>query len=93
MTLYLYRTGSNIPLLSIENAASYTAEQVLEWDGTVYGSFAEDCELSSRPDCSETLRAKWRKANPSQEDRVAELEGLVVGLLFGGNIMDGGDGA
>ncbi len=61
MTLYLYKTGTDVPALAIENAASYTDSEVRTEDGTVYGPFAEDCELSSLPDCSETLRADWRR--------------------------------
>lgn len=84
MTLYLYKTGTDVPALTIENAASYTDSEVRTEDGTVYGPFAEDCELSSLPDCSETLRADWRAAHPGAEARMEELEALVAGLLFGG---------
>ena len=42
----------------------------------VYGPFAEDCELSSKPDCSETLRADWRRDHPSQEQRMEELKAI-----------------
>lgn len=84
MTLYLYKTGTNTPVLTIENVVSYTAGKAVTEDGTIYGPFAEDCELSSLPDCSETLRADWRRGHPSQEDRMEELEALVAGLLFGG---------
>lgn len=83
MTLYLYNIGTNVPVLSIKNAVSYTDNQVLTEDGTIYGPFAPDVELSSLSDCSETLRAAWRAAHPSAEQRVNELEDLVAGLLFG----------
>ena len=91
MTLYLYKTGTNVPVLTIENAASYTDNQAVAEDGTVYGPFAEDCELSSKQDCSEALRAKWRRDNPSQEDRMEELEALMAELLFGGEPAEGGE--
>lgn len=61
MNLYLYKTGTSTPVLTIENAVSYTADQAVTEDGGVYGPFAEDVELSSLPDCSETLRAQWRR--------------------------------
>lgn len=77
MTLYLYRIGSDSPALTIDNVQSYTADSVtaLEADGTVatYAPLAEDCELSSKADCTETLRADWRKANPSAEHQVNDL--------------------
>jgi len=84
MTLYLYKLGTAAAVMAIENAASYTDNEVRTEEGAVYGPFAGDCELSSLPDCSETLRSDWRKAHPSQEERMEELEALVAGLLFGG---------
>lgn len=84
MMLYLYKTGTAVPALTIEKAVSYTADRAETEDGTVYGPFAGDCELSSLADCSEALRAKWRREHPSAEERVEELEALVAGLLFGG---------
>lgn len=87
MNLYLYKTGELTPVLEMENVISYTADQVAMADGGIYGPFAEDCELSSLPDCSETLRADWRAAYPSQESRLEELEALVAELLFGGEAV------
>lgn len=90
MTLYVYKAGeqaggaSGAPLLAIENAVSYTADRAVTADGDIYGPFGEDCELSSLPDCSEALRARWRREHPSAEERVEELEALVARLLFGG---------
>lgn len=92
MTLYLYRTGTVVPALTMEHVESYTDSRAVTEDGTVYGPFGADCELSSLPDCSETLRADWRRAHPSQEARMEELEALVAELLFGGSISDGGEG-
>lgn len=73
MTLYLYRIGTGIPVLTIENVQSYTAERVTALDeagnSVVYAPLAEDCELSSKADCSEALRAAWRKS-PTQLDRI-----------------------
>lgn len=63
MNLYLYRVGTSVPVLTIENVVSYTDNRAETEEGAVYGPFAEDCELSSLPDCSETLRADWRRAN------------------------------
>ena len=84
MTLYLYKLGTNVPVLTIEDAVSYTDSEVRAADGTIYSPLAEDCELSGLPDCSETLRSQWRRLHPSAEERVEELEALVAGLLFGG---------
>lgn len=84
MRLFLYDTKSSTPLLEIENAVSYTADLVKVDDGTIYNSFPEDVEISSLPDCSETLRADWRRAHLSQEERINELEALMAGFLFGG---------
>ena len=61
MNLYLYKIGTNVPALTIEDVASYTDNEVRAADGTIYSPLAEDCELSSLPDCSETLRADWRR--------------------------------
>ncbi|MDE6454498.1 MAG: hypothetical protein K2L38_00990, partial [Dysosmobacter sp.] len=61
MNLYLYKTGTNTPVLTIENVASYTDNQAVTEEGAVYGPLAEGCELSGLPDCSEALRAKWRR--------------------------------
>ena len=66
MTLYVYKTGTDVPVLTIENAVSYTDSRV------------------ETADCSETLRADWRRDHPSAEERMEELEALVAGLLFGG---------
>ena len=86
MTLYVYRIGAAVPLLTLEQVRSYTDASVATESGEVYGPFAEDCEFSSLPDCSETLRAGWRAANPSTVTRIEELETLVAELLFGGDI-------
>ena len=84
MTLYLYRKGTQSPLLTMENVVSYTADTVTAVDGRVFGPFAGDCELSSKEDCSETLRADWREENPSETERVEALELLVAQFIFGG---------
>lgn len=77
MTLYLYKTGTNVPILTIENVQGYTADSVtaLETDGSTvtYAPLAEDCELSGKADCSETLRAAWRETHPAAEDLTLEL--------------------
>lgn len=88
MTLYLYKIGSSSLVLTIENVQGYTAVRVTALDeagnAVVYAPLAEDCELSSKADCSETLRAAWREANPDGETRLDELEELVAALLYGG---------
>lgn len=92
MTLYLYKTGTSTPVMTIENAVSYTADSAVTEDGAVYSPFAEDVELSSRPDCSEALRADWRRDHPSAEQRMEALS-MVAGIAFvtlaeGGQIDD-----
>lgn len=88
MTLYLYRIGTAAPLLRLERVQSYTAERVTALDeagnAVIYAPLAEDCELSSEPDCSEALREAWREANPDGKTRLDELEELVAALLYGG---------
>lgn len=73
MTLYLYRIGTEVPILTIENVQNYTADSVTaknaEGNPIVYSPLAADCELSSKADCSEALRADWRKS-PTQLDRI-----------------------
>ena len=68
MTLYLYKIGTSAPVLTIENVQSYTADSVTaknaEGNPIVYSPLSADCELSSKADCSETLRAAWREAHP-----------------------------
>lgn len=68
MTLYLYKTGTAVPVLTIENAVSYTDNRAV----------TEDVELSSLEDCSEALRAKWRREHPGAEVRVDELEAVLA---------------
>lgn len=87
MTLYLYKIGTTVPVLTIENVQSYTADRVTAVGGTVYAPLAENCELSGKADCSETLRADWRDANPGQEQRIEDLEALMAELLFGGEAV------
>ena len=88
MTLYLYRIGTEVPILTIENVQNYTADSVTaknaEGNPIVYSPLAADCELSSKADCSETLRADYCASYPTQETRLEELEELVAELMFGG---------
>ena len=79
MTLYLYKIGELAPTLNIENVVSYTDNQVVTEDGTVYEPLADGFELSSLPECSETLRADWRNSQaPTPEERIAVLEEQIV---------------
>lgn len=77
MTLYLYKTGTSAPILTIENVQSYTADSVTALDEngrlTTYAPLAEDCELSLKADCSETLRATWRTEHPDAEEQLAAM--------------------
>lgn len=84
MTLYLYEIGTDQPVLTVENAQSYTADSVTAADGTVYAPLTEGYELSGKVNCSETLRADYRAAHPTQETRLEELEELVAAMIFGG---------
>ena len=84
MTLYLYKTGTNVHVLTIENVQGYTADSVtaLKTDGSTvtYAPLAEDCELSSKADCSETLRADWRAVHPSDKTRIEELASSLASV-------------
>lgn len=86
MTLYLYDSGTKKVLLTMEKVVSYTETRVIT-EEAVYGPFAEGCELSSLPDCSETLLADWRQENPGTEERLEGLEYLMAELLFGGEAV------
>lgn len=83
MKLYLYDITSKAVLLEIDEVLSYTDQAVVTETG-VHSPLADSCELSSLPDCSETLRADWRRDNPTTETRIEDLEALVAELLFGG---------
>ena len=50
MTLYLYKLGTSLPVLTVKNARSYTADSVTAEDGAVYKPLAEDYELSGKAD-------------------------------------------
>ena len=84
MTLYLYRIGTEVPVLTIENVQNYTADSVTaknaEGNPIVYSPLAADCELSSKADCSEALRAAWREANPDGETRIEELASSLASV-------------
>ena len=84
MTVYLYKIGTNTPVLTIINVQSCTADSVtaLGEDGGLrtYAPLAEDCELSSKADCSEALRAAWREANPDGETRIEELASSLASV-------------
>lgn len=72
MTLYLYKIGSTTPLFTIENVQSYTnnkVEAIQDGNPITYAPLADGFELSSKPDCSETLRADYIET-PTQLDRI-----------------------
>lgn len=79
--------GEKTPLMTMDNVTFYSADRVVTAAGSVYEPLADGYELSSLPDCSETLRAVWRELHPTPEQRVAELEALVAELLFGGDAV------
>ena len=83
MTLYLYRIGTSVPLVTMENVVSYTDVEVVTTQGA-YAPLDESCELSVTSDCTGTLRADWREGHPSDRVRIEELEAVVADLLFGG---------
>ena len=79
MTLYLYKIGETVPAAEIENVVSYTDTKVVTEDGTIYEPLADGFELSSLPDCSETLRSDWRNSQaPTPEERIAVLEEQIA---------------
>lgn len=83
MKLYLYDTESKRVLMELEDVISYSDNQVITKKGRV-SPLADYCELSAVPDCSETLRAAWRRNEPSDKERLDEIEYLLAKLLFGG---------
>ena len=82
MTLYLYRIGTEVPILTIENVQNYTADSVTarnaEGNPIVYSPLAADCELSSKADCSETLRADWHSFVRTYTSDVNFVCGCIV---------------
>ena len=86
MKLYVYDTASGKILLELNDVRSYTDMEVITETGT-YGPLAESCELSRTEDCTETLRADWRMANPPMESRLEDLECLLADLLYGGEAV------
>lgn len=91
MQLYLYRTGAREALMTIDNAASYTDRQITAEDGTVYGPFSGDIEISSLPDCSESLRAKWRTDHPSADPQALGATVYISRLALIGEAADTDD--
>lgn len=94
MDLYLYKIGTTTPVLTIKNVTSYTDNSV-EGEGSpdldgepsghcTYSPLAKGYELSSKPDCSETLRAAYREAHPSPEVWREEMEAMMAIALYGG---------
>lgn len=86
MKLYLYDTDSKQTLLELDHVISYTDQKVVTEEG-VYSPLAENVELSGISDCSQMLRADWKRDNPSEETRIEELETLMATLLFGGETI------
>ena len=67
MTLYVYKIGTNIPVLTVENAQSYTADSVTAADGAIYRPLADDCEPARRTArrlCGQTTVRRIRRRRP-----------------------------
>lgn len=90
MELYLYNQHTKNVIGRLEGVLSYTDREVVTEDG-VCGPLAAGVELSSLQDCSEALRADFRRDNPTAEERLEELETLMAAVLFGGSPSDGGE--
>ncbi len=107
MDLYLYKIGKAKPVMTIEDVTWYTDSEARTKEGTIYGPFAPDVELSRLPDCSETLRSDWRRANSPadypelmtleerQTIKLAELSAACNAAIVGGcdvSLSDGSTG-
>lgn len=90
MELYIYSAKDKTVIARVEKVLSYTDSEIVTEDG-VYSPLARDVELSATADCAGTLRADWRRDNPTAESRMEALEALVAELLFGGSPADGGE--
>lgn len=89
MTLYLYKIGSTTPALTIENVQSYTnnrVEAIQDGNPITYAPLADGFELSSKPDCSETLRASYLEA-PTQLDRIESQ--ITYTAMMTNTLMEG----
>ena len=84
MTLYLYKIEHPEEILPIQDVTDYSDTHVATSEGAIYRPLAEGWELSSKADCSETLRADWQEKHPTQQQRIDELEELLAAVLFGG---------
>ena len=71
MELYIYRTKDKSIILKIENVLSYTDKEVVTTN-CIYSPLADDVELSSKEDCSETLRKNLIQEN--------EIESQITSL-------------
>ena len=81
MTLYLYKIGTSVQTLTLRNVQGYTADSVTALDEhgeiVIFAPLIDGYELSSKPDCSETLRQAWRTAHPDAEARLGALEAAI----------------
>lgn len=75
MTLYLYDKETKKIIITVENAVSYTGQEIVTEEG-IYGPFADYVEFSSLPDCSETLRKNPPDNRTLDEIRADKLEEL-----------------
>ena len=92
MTLYLYKIGTSVPVLTIEDAVSYTDNEIRTADGTVYSPLADDVELSLTPDCAGTLRADWRAAQRPQDIPLLLRAGVIPAAGTTNSYHRGADG-
>ena len=70
--------------MELDGVIAWTDSSVTTESG-VYSPLAENLELSETADCTGTLRADYRSANPTAEQRLEDLETLMAELLFGGD--------
>ena len=77
MELYIYNAKDKTIIARVERVLSYTDSEIVTEDG-VYSPLSEGIELSATADCSGTLRADWRRNNPTAESRMEALEEQLV---------------
>lgn len=84
MKLYVYNTDS-MTLVNELDAVSYNGDGAQLEDGFCY--LGDKLEISETPDLSQRLRKMWSDRNPSATERLNLLEELLVGLIYGGELL------
>ena len=84
--MYLYRLGETTPLLEIKDVAELHGRRrdVTRIRRDLRAAGGGLRVVLRAGTATETLRADYRAAHPTQETRLEELEELVAALLFGG---------